>query len=311
MITEPHSSFRFFILSDPHLTHPPLQYDTYKLTSDSVTLFEETVQTIQKQGADFLLIPGDIFEARYHAFSNLNLAHSLISKIDLPCRVLMGNHDTKHRSTLDAYEKNDFIECFKGYGPEQGVAYWRHDITAQNITFIGLDTSQSFTSFGSIGEHQKVWLRNTLESIPRERNVFIVMHHPAVVFNEMIWMHEEMKIYLLENAEELRGIFQNYPQVKVVFSGHTHTDGYQCVQGIHYISCPSLVTWPNMYMECSVQGQSFQFRYRSINNKAKIEESYRNLQCDDTCLRNFGSVENTMRYYTPSCEGGVFYLSSL
>jgi Icc protein len=67
-----------------------------------------------------------------------------------------------------------------------------------------------------------------------QKSILIALHHhPVPVASKMIDQ------YPLENATELWDIVSNYPQVKLILSGHVHQEFRQRVGHVEVLTCPS------------------------------------------------------------------------
>lgn len=325
----------FYNVTDAHIETQQYKPDDCKLNSKSVEIITSVLQKIDKcpshenhstkncsdnshsencshDGPDYIFFAGDQIEARYNALANLRRFHKIISKVSTPSFVIMGNHDTRHKTTLNSYSKLDFIRTLKEHGPkyesEDSTAYWRHDVPGKNITFLGLDTSLTFTSFGEIGSRQKGWLIDNLDSIEYSdsinnpngpRHVIILMHHPAVTFHKYA-KNEGMEIYLLRNHLEIIDIFERYKKnIKLVISGHTHTSNHIKKNGIHYVSCPSIASWPNMYTRFRVEKNRFLYQLHSIEQKEWINIARSLITTNPLALKFIGSRDKIIEYYQP------------
>lgn len=298
----------FFAVADPHITFPDTK-NAIRLSRDSIKIFQDTMEEIEKSNPDMVVFMGDVMEARYYGMPHLELVYGLMSKISLSWLIVMGNHDSRYKSTLDEYEKIDFAKKFKGHGPDGEVAYWRHDVPGKKITFIGLDTSLVGTSGGRIEDTQKEWLKNMLDVIEHDRLVIILMHHPAVIFDDIISRNEDLRMYFIDNHQEMRELFKQYKTIKAVVSAHTHVRRHLLVDGINYISLPSINTWPNMYTEFSISKDRLAFKNIPISDKAKANEAMNNLFSDDSAwLKCFYDDEEALKtYFTSGPAEGVIH----
>jgi 3',5'-cyclic-AMP phosphodiesterase len=300
---------RFSVVTDTHLDVGGTQKDAYKLLSKSVQILEDTLSNL-KGKIDYLFLLGDLIEAKHHPLQNLEVLRQILEKSSIPTLLLMGNHDTPHKTTRDIYEKKDFTKSLSGFGfTEEDKAYWRHDVPGKAITFLGLDTSLTYTSYGAIDETQRKWLISQLEDVDKERHIILFMHHPTVVFHPFILEKKEMKMYVLKEHDSFLKILLNYPQIKAVISGHLHMPHYKNVGGIHFISCPSIVSWPNMYANFIVTKKHIEYSCKLIKRKNLTEKAYENLCRDEPSLRNFGTAETIISYYSSGPRQGSFPLS--
>lgn len=289
-------SLSFFVISDPHLTYPAESEE--RLSEDAIPIFRDTLEDIEKAGADIIFFTGDILESREYGLKNLRIAIELMNRLTMPWFVLPGNHDLRYRSTLDSYDKNCFIKQFKGHGPNGEVAYWRHDYPNKKLAFIGLDSTLAGSGHGIIDRRQKEWLEDCLNEIDRNYNIIILTHHPVVLFDREIIDIKEMDVYLLRNHDEIRGVLEKYQNVMLVISGHNHTCRYLHINGIHYVGCPSINIWPTMYTKFAVDCEKIVFRYIPIRDYEKTDKSKRKLFSANSSIVNmFGSKEAAYDYY--------------
>jgi 3',5'-cyclic AMP phosphodiesterase CpdA len=301
--------FVFFAVADPHINFPDTK-NAIRLAKDSIKIFQDTMGEIEKAKTDIVVFVGDVMEARDYGMPHLELVYGLMSKISMHWLILMGNHDSRYRSTLDEYEKRDFAKKFKGHGPDGKVAYWRYDVPGKKITFVGLDTSLVGTSGGSIDNAQKKWLENTLDALAPDRMVIIFMHHPAVIFDDIISRNEGLHVYFIDNHQEMRVLFEQYKMIKAVISGHTHVCRHLLLNGINYISLPSINTWPNMYTELNISNDKLIFKNIPISDKAKAAEAMNNLFSEGSAwLKCFYNDKEALNAYFMSgpIEGAIYF----
>src|SRR3989338_10926609 len=235
-------NLRLGIIADPHVNVCEGEGSHYKLRGPSLQILEATLKDLENQ-VDYLFFPGDLIDAKYEPLRNLDVLCQALKKNLIPSFALMGNHDTPHKTTKDAYKKTDFIRRLSGFGFDgREKGYWRFDVPGKKITFLGLDTAQPFTSYGSVDKEQRAWFQSNLENIDKDRHVFVFMHHPTVVFHPVISEVEGIDMYVLNDNDSFLKLLCRYHQIKAVISGHLHAHYYKKVEGIHFISCPSIVS---------------------------------------------------------------------
>jgi DNA repair exonuclease SbcCD nuclease subunit len=295
----------FFVVSDPHVTYPVESRE--RLSKDSVRILEETIEDIEKAGADLVLFGGDILEAREFGLRNLETAFRVMSKLTIPWRTIIGNHDIPYRSTKDGYKKADLIRRFSSHGPEGGNAYWRYDCPGKTITVIGLDTTVEKSTSGAIGRTQQEWLDATLSSMEDGRRVVILTHHPFILFDNEIKTSKDMDIFILENHEEIMALVEKHTCVQLVISGHNHTRRAVRENGVTYIGCPSINSWPAMYSRFAMDRNGFNVTHMEIRDREKIDESRLALLGEESpWMKSLGSSEAIEDYFTRGAISGRF-----
>ena len=287
---------KFAVISDPHLVSPNFQNDT-RLAEESVEIFRETIKQIQFTNTDFIIITGDVMEAKEFGLINLELAFNELSKIDTPWFVLMGNHDSRYRVTKDNYHKIDFIKKFEGHGPNGNVAYWLKKIKEKKIALIGLDTSQERTSEGVIDNQQLKWVENELSRIPKDYFVLVFMHHPTIIFDKIVKDNKDLKMYCLNNHIQMQELYKINKSIKAVISGHNHVRRYRNKDGIHYIGLPSINTWPNMYSTFSVNSKNLKYQHMFINNDNQLEKAKNKLFSRNSSWSKYFANSSELKSY--------------
>lgn len=286
----------FAVLSDIHLTETG-ERNRERLALDSVRLFEEARAAAEALEPDFILYAGDLFEARHDGLAHLDLAVRTLGKTRAPWFVLAGNHDARYKTARDAYSRADFVRAFAGRGPEAGRAYWSREIPDSSFVLIGLDTSRDFTSAGEIGAEQAAWLRGELRRFA-DRSVIVFMHHPAVIFDEVLSASAALSIYYLDDHETIRDLLVENRCVKLVVSGHNHTRRHKEIGGLHFVGCPSINSWPNMYASFQVSTAKASFSFHQIGDEAKVREARAGLvHAQSTWLTGFKDGGEVASYF--------------
>jgi 3',5'-cyclic AMP phosphodiesterase CpdA len=289
-------SLSFAVLTDIHLTDAPPR-SSARLARDSVRIFEETREDVEALHLDYVLYTGDLFEARHLALPQLELAKRTLEKTATPWFVLAGNHDSRYKTTQDSYDTQDFIKAFEGHGPSGSRAYWSYDVPDSPFVFVGIQTAQKYTSDGRVDPEQLAWLRKELVRCA-DRYVIAFMHHPAVVFDKLLTELPDMSVYYLRNHEEVRDLLAANPCVKLVVSGHNHTRRHQAIDGLHFVGCPSINSWPNMYAAFRVSAKRIGFEFRQIRDRAMVQEAYAGLiDPESSQLKTFGDSGKVTAYY--------------
>lgn len=289
-------TLRFAVVSDIHLTDAP-ERERERLARDSIRIFRETREDLERLQIDYVVYAGDLFEARNQAIHHLTLAQAELRRTEAPWFVLMGNHDTRYKTTQDAYEQADFIAAFAGHGPSEGRAYWEFKVPSSRWLLVGLNTSQDFTSMGRVDPEQLAWLDALLRQ-NSDREVIVFMHHPTVQFDPIITEHPDFAIYLLENALEVERLLAGHRCVKLVISGHNHTSRHQEHSGLHFVGCPSINTWPNRYTLFEIRNEGASLEYRPIRDQAAIQEAkHRLIDPQSTYRKALRDPEEALRYF--------------
>lgn len=168
-------------------------------------------------------------------------AMSWFDELESPRRHLLGNHDVE----LLSVEDNERI-CgvnFKPSSEDSGgyhLVFWR--------CAVHLDQELGF----SLRDGDIEWLENDLSKTTLPTIVF--SHVPldngsfkGNFYFEKAWPQHAS--YPAEQGERVREVLERSGKVILCVNGHAHWNAYHCIDGIHYVTIPSLTetfpTYPN------------------------------------------------------------------
>ncbi|MEM9136892.1 MAG: 3',5'-cyclic-AMP phosphodiesterase [Cyanobacteria bacterium P01_F01_bin.42] len=200
-------------LSDLHLFAEDNQDLLGLNTSGSLRQVLESVKTLSP-APDLILLTGDLTqdesEEAYQAVK------ALFADFDVPIYSVPGNHDDPE---LMASHLTSFPFQIDRTFASGG---WQ---------FILLDSSVRQCVQGALSKETLARLDAALGACPRP--TAIALHHPAYPVQSR-WLDDS-----LTNYEELWGILDRHPQVRIVLSGHVHQEMTFSRRGIQYLSTPS------------------------------------------------------------------------
>lgn len=127
--------------------------------------FLEAVDQINKLAPDMVIVTGDITHNGY--YSELLKAKEYLSMMRSPLFAVPGNHDSR----------NVGYETFEELIGERSWVLTKSD----DLTIIGLDSSEPDLDNGHIGRPQQLWMENELNKSLENSNFSIVaMHHHVI-----------------------------------------------------------------------------------------------------------------------------------
>jgi 3',5'-cyclic AMP phosphodiesterase CpdA len=245
-------SFRFAIISDPHIAVPASIWDhphRFHLVEVSIPAIEIALEHLAQLDLDFLLLPGDLTqhgEAVNHAWLSQRLA-----ELPYPAYVVPGNHDAVERSpTTHSIGIMDFPQYYRKFGYEQiDRLYYTQEILP-GVRLIGLnsifyDAEGKQIGMGRVDQAQMDWLQSVL-SENREEIVLVMIHHNVIEHLPGQSRHGLGRRYMLENAAELLQVL-DAAKVPLIFTGHLHVQDVAVWQNIYEITTGSLVSYPHPY----------------------------------------------------------------
>lgn len=153
-------------------------------------------------------------------------------EIEAPVAHLMGNHDSHF---LSATENSEILgsSCEKRSIDLEGY----HLIFFNTRCYLDQDKGLSFD------KADLEWLREDLEStnLPTVLFSHVPLDNGSMTGNfyfERMYAHHAH--YPDGDMQDLREIIERSNKVTLCINGHTHWNTYQCINGIHYVTVPSL-----------------------------------------------------------------------
>lgn len=192
-------------------------------TQDSLNL-ELTVRKINQIRPDFVVLNGDMVNTS-GSKKQLACFFEVIEKLDsdIPLWYVPGNHDMGN-GTKD--------EKIAGYIDKFG--YDRFSFTADNATFIGINSCIIKDERIEYEEEQLKWLKRALRAAMKKNNdTYIFCHHSFFTkkYDEEVTYSNQS----FENRDKYWALFKEF-KVKAVFAGHLHEDKTGAHDGIDMIT---------------------------------------------------------------------------
>ncbi|MFO7595373.1 MAG: phosphodiesterase [Desulfocurvibacter africanus] len=209
-------------LSDTHLGAPDFRLHDI----DPVQRLEACIRHINANhaDADLCVMTGDL--AHEGSPAGYAALKSILAEFDLPCRLMLGNHD----------DRQAFRAVFPGYPTDSGGFVQSFLETDEGI-MIFLDTkSPSPGHHGQLCASRLDWLSDVLQG-SGELPVFFCLHHP--------WFPVRLPALdriALQEAEPLASLLQRHGRrIRHVFLGHVHRPMCGSWRGIPFSTINSLV----------------------------------------------------------------------
>lgn len=258
--------FRFGILSDPHCSIRDDVAPGGRLFPYTTILLETALQRLHEKGVDFVAIPGDLVNAGRD--DEIAEAKRIIDASPVPCKVLVGNHESRPREFVEAF---GLPTC--GY----------HAFDHKGIHFICIYGRTSSDLLPDC--EQNAWLRADLAS--HQGAPTILFSHYS--FCDIPYVAREDEHHFV-NIDELSTLLLSQPQVKAVFVGHKNIPSLQMTGHVASILCPQLVNYDNAYDVVDVHERGFMRRIYEIEQLDLLWLS-RTMLDDAGVLYRFGEEE--------------------
>ncbi len=261
--------FKMVFLPDIHFSTENKK-DDWVLYNESFVIFQDVITDLNKiKDLDFIVLGGDLLENKNKNLESMPLFLDSLQMLKPPYNVILGDRDVDLEKKMSKY---DFTREFKRHGLKDKT-YWQTE-PVKDFLLVGLDTSVANSKYGEINFQQLLWLNNVLDD-NKDKFIIILMHHPAIKIHYKTKFHPD-KSFILANAIQFRALIANYPQVKMVVSGHHHANYAEKRGNILYMNMPSIVTYPNEYKILTINSKSNsigvetrKIKFRQFVKKAK------------------------------------------
>ena len=220
------------------------------LVPDNEFRLQSFINSMNDRGdIDFIIQLGDFCRPYAHNLPFMDIW----KKFKGPAYHVIGNHEFDGGFTLNQ------VVAYLG----AKEAYYSFDVNGYHfVVFNGNDKnpdnpSQGYPSY--IGEEQRRWLADDLAKTKL----------PVIAFCHQSF---DADLESIDNAADIRSMFERanekagFRKVRLIFSGHHHTDFHNIINGIHYVSLNSMAyEWiEGSRVECGCYPKEVEEKYPSV-----------------------------------------------
>ncbi len=221
--------FSFGLVADIHYADWPDVPERPRYYTTSLESAKSAVETFNQEGVDFIVGLGDLIHesgSRATTMKWLRRLDAELSKFEGDLHYVIGNHD------LVDLTREDFLASTSG-----AVNSANYYFDKEGFRFIVLDANYSpqWTIHKAIVE----WMEDTLYEAKRLGLKAILFVHQGLDNR-----NDGTHVHLIQNVEEVRGIFERVGNVFAIFQGHTHAGGAWYINGIYYTGIQAMVNHP-------------------------------------------------------------------
>jgi 3',5'-cyclic AMP phosphodiesterase CpdA len=307
--TQAFNAFQFAVIADPHLSvssrHSPK--NDAKMFKASVTLLQSTVGAInQAAHIDFVVVLGDLTKDAEPW--NVNRFEEVMDELKVPWYVVLGNHDispidTQKTGKAAGVSRATMIWALQGHGFHGPEPYWSLD-PLPGVHLVGLDSTLTGDWGGRVRQSGLDFLAKDLAAHSNKLTI-VMLHHQLQAYTEAEKTGENnFNKFVLYNAEAVKTILRQHPQVVMTLSGHAHLSSrYLQADHITYFTLPSIVTWPLRYVVFTVDQQNIKYHTYEVPCSPQIRETAK-----QNILANWPRTRSTPR--TPEGDQALLKLLS-
>ncbi len=233
--------FSFAHITDLHLDVKGTS--TWQHREKSVPLFIDTLRQLGKlQKLKFVIFGGDQVQAGPRDRASLFVFQEWTKQLDLPYYMLLGNMEVSPVPGASKLSRADYLLAWRGRGVGPGRSSWSVE-PVKGVRIIGWDVTVEGKPYGEAGPAAIAWLANELAASRKARLVIVVTHQLLLPTTPRDTM-PEWSLWMVRNHSAVRDVLEQYPNVRLVISGHHHVSRVETVKQITYVADPAIVTYP-------------------------------------------------------------------
>jgi len=268
---------RFGLITDTHAhdVDSPLEGKWMSHTQDRLSAFTAAMNA---WAPDFIIELGDFINGWVVLGADpgdparipdvLAWANGLYTAFEGPAYHVIGNHD------LYNLDKTQYLDILGMDATSYSFNVGAYHFVVLDVQHAadGSDLANTYTGVaGFVPENQFEWLRQDLAST--DLASIICVHQPL---NESAEDIDAWGRATVLNQDALRDLFVEDGDIIAVLQGHEHTNGYQIIDGIHYITFEAMVDQdtPPTWAQISLDPASQTLVIEGVGVQASLELSY-------------------------------------
>ncbi len=275
--------FNFAHLTDLHLDVKG--ESNWQHREKSVPLFIEALRQLQRlPKLNFVVFGGDQIHYGPNDKASLGVFQKWTEHLNMPYYILLGNTEVSPVSGMSKLSKEDYLKAWSGHGLKPGHSSWAFD-PVRGVRVIGFDVTVDGKPYGDANAKGLEWLEGELNEY-RSKKLIIVFTHQLVMpttprDTSLIW-----SFWMVRNHEKLRSILEQYPNVRLVVSGHHHASRVTTSGRVTYVADPAIVTYPCAFRFFSVSKEGIHLKNIGLEDKATVDRA-RELLVSDPYARMY------------------------
>lgn len=235
--TAANNNLRVAQISDAHFSSFE-ENTSYKFLKKSGDLLDDAIFQVNTSGPyDFVMFTGDLVNTPNVSELEKFLAHA--DNLMYKWYAINGNHDISIDGPLT---KSKFMEVLADNNDNMRQKNSYYAFTPKKgFRVICLDSiiDYKITTNGEVSNAEFLWLKEELDS--HKKDVIVLCTHVPIVEPFSSSNHK------LINDYEVKKLLKTHKNPVIVLQGHYHATKIKQDDNILFVSCPSLVTYPNSF----------------------------------------------------------------
>ena len=279
--------FSFAHITDLHLDVKGTS--NWQHREKSVPLFIDTLRQIGRMHKlDFVVFGGDQVHAGPNDRDSLYVFQEWTKHLDMPYYIVLGNSEVSPVPGASKLARADYLFAWRRHGVAHGRSSWSFE-PAKGVRMIGFDVTVDGKPYGEAGQESLAWLRKELTA-SRKAKLVIVVTHQLLCPTTPRDTTPEWSLWMVKNHFVVRELLEQFPNVRMVISGHHHASNVQTVNNIAYVADPAIVTYPCAFRLFSVGPAGIHLKNIGLDEKNIIARA-RDLLAADPYARLYNAAD--------------------
>ncbi|MDA8099769.1 MAG: metallophosphoesterase [Nitrospiraceae bacterium] len=262
--------FSFAHITDLHLDVKGTS--TWQYREKSVPLFIDTLRQIGRlQKLSFVLFGGDQVHAGPNDRESLFVFQEWAKQLDVTHYILLGNMEVSPIPGKSKFGRSEYLFALRGRGLEPGQASWTAD-PVKGVRVIGFDVTVDGKPYGEASPLGLKWLAETLDDA-KDKKLVIVATHQLLLPTCPRDSTPEWSLFMVKNHAVVRELLEQYPNVRLVLSGHHHVSKVETVKQITYVSDPAIVTYPCAFRLFEVASEGIHLKNIGLGDRSLVNRA--------------------------------------
>jgi 3',5'-cyclic AMP phosphodiesterase CpdA len=279
--------FSFAHITDLHLDVKGTS--TWQHREKSVPLYVDALRQLGRlHKLNFAVFGGDQIHAGPRDRDSLYVFQEWTKHLDLPYYILLGNSEVSPVRGASKLARADYLFAWRGHGVATGRSSWSFE-PAKGVRMIGFDVTVDGKPYGEASPASLAWLKDELEASAKARLVIVVTHQLLLPTTPQDTT-PEWSLWMVKNHFVVRELLEQFPNVRMVISGHHHASRVETVNNITYVADPAIVTYPCAFRLFSVGPAGIHLKNIGLDEKTIIARA-RDLLVSDPYARLYDAAD--------------------
>jgi Icc protein len=270
-------SFNFAHVTDLHLD--VRGENSWQYREKSVPLFIDALRQLTRlPKLNFVVFGGDQIHYGANDKESLSVFQQWTDHLNMPYYILLGNTEVSPVSGVSKLKREDYLNIWYKRGLRPGRSSWAFD-PVRGVRIIGFDVTVDGKPHGFAGRRGLKWLENELVK-NKKKKLVIIFTHQLLMPTTARDTSEDWSFWMVKNHAEVRSLLNQFPNVRLVVSGHHHTTRVITEGRITYVADPAIVTYPCALRFFSVTRQGIYLKNVALGDQTIVKRAKELLETD-------------------------------